>query len=820
MGYDMIKKLLVPFAALLCLLLIPLAAQAEGLSLSMDGQPVAESLTVDITAHPTFQMTASEPVSWSSSAPARLQVDENGLCTPARSGEVTLTATALSGEKASVRIRQLRGVGEIRLTGERELTAGQSVRFEAEVLPGNATEDGLAWSSSDPSVARVNRYGTVMAQRVEKAGTAIITARAKDGLGAFAQFEVTVRPAARKITLYLDDQPVSGQTLSLDLGAEDRTLSLRAVVEPADAAQTVLWSSSAKGRATVKDGLVTGLKNGSVTLTATSAADRRVKTSCRLSLSTLVNQIDLTAPSELTAGASAKASARALPESASNRKVRWTSSDPSALTVNAYGGLRAHSVSERRQVTLTATAADGSGTVGSRVVTVCPAPQSVELLLDGQAVNGQTFALDLAGEGRLLLLARVLPEQAAQTITWTSSNKNVASVSDGLVIGRRRGTVTLTAVSADKKVRATCRVTVSTLAKSVQISGPDGVSSGRSIRLSASVQPAGAAVKKVVWSCDNANALRVNASGTATGLDVPAITTVTVRAAAADGSGVYGTHRVTVYPRPQAVQLSMNGSSLPNILFLDTAAAGTARTVSASIYPADAAQGVTWSTSNARVARVDSSGVVTCVGAGSAVITVRSAADRKVSREFRVVCDSFNEMPYYLEVDKANQVVRVYERGDGSYTKLIRRMICSSGAAGTHFENGMYRMHGARYHWCSAGHDSIYMQYATRIRGSYMFHGVPTIGAAGNRVKNSWYQKLGHRDSGGCIRLLAADAKWIYENVPSGAVVLVLQGVRAESEYGAVSAPASRQTGAFIWDPTDDNPDNPYYDSTYSSLVR
>ena len=131
MGYDMIKKLLVPFAALLCLLLIPLAAQAEGLSLSMDGQPVAESLTVDITAHPTFQMTASEPVSWSSSAPARLQVDENGLCTPARSGEVTLTATALSGEKASVRIRQLRGVGEIRLTGERELTAGQSVRFEA-----------------------------------------------------------------------------------------------------------------------------------------------------------------------------------------------------------------------------------------------------------------------------------------------------------------------------------------------------------------------------------------------------------------------------------------------------------------------------------------------------------------------------------------------------------------------------------------------------------------------------------------------------------------------------------------------------------------
>ena len=37
---------------------------------------------------------------------------------------------------------------------------------------------------------------------------------------------------------------------------------------------------------------------------------------------------------------------------------------------------------------------------------------------------------------------------------------------------------------------------------------------------------------------------------------------------------------------------------------------------------------------------------------------------------------------------------------------------------------------------------------------------------------------------------------------------------------GTVYAPASRQTGAFIWDPTDDNPNNPYYDSTYSSLVK
>ena len=47
-----------------------------------------------------------------------------------------------------------------------------------------------------------------------------------------------------------------------------------------------------------------------------------------------------------------------------------------------------------------------------------------------------------------------------------------------------------------------------------------------------------------------------------------------------------------------------------------------------------------------------------------------------------------------------------------------------------------------------------------------------------------------------------------------------MQGVRDANEYGSVSAPPSGQTGAYIWDPTDDNPENPYYDPTYSSLVE
>lgn len=809
------KKLL--FSLLLICCLLPLAAQAEGLTLYLEGEEVASELTLDMLAHPSFRVTASEQVTWKTSSRKRLQVDADGLCTPGVEGKVTLTATSHSGEERSVSLHLIRAVQEIAISGTQELSAGQTARLTAQVLPANATERGLIWSSSDTEALTVNAYGTVRAKQVSSARQVTVTARAKDGMGAQAQFVITVRPQAQSVTLYLQEQAVNGQTLSLDLGGSGRTLQLRAVVYPADAVQTVVWSSSSRRRATVEEGLVTGLSKGTVTLTATASGNKKVKASCKLSLGTQVQRITLSGASTLTEGGAATLSANVLPKDATNKKLTWTSSDPAALTVNAYGKLRAQRVTSRREVTITAAAQDGSGVAGVYTVMVCPTPQSVVLLHAGQAAGGETFALDLAGENSLLLSASVLPADASQQITWTSSNKKIATVSDGLVIGRRKGTVTLTARAAGGKVCATCRVSVSTLAKQLTVTGADSLTSGQSARLSASVQPKEATTTKLSYTSDNPSALRVDSRGTVTALDVPKITVATVRVQVQDGSGVAFDHRITVYPRPQALRLTQGEREITGTLFL--AASGSACQVRASVSPADAAQAVRWSSSDSRVARVDSNGLITCVGDGRATITA-STQDGSIKRTFEALCGAYTDSPYYIEVDKANQVVRVYERGDGSYTKLVRRMICSSGTYNTHFDNGLYRLDGGRSKWCSAGHDSIYMQYATRISGHYMFHGVPTIGAAGNRVKNSWYQKLGSRDSGGCIRLLAADAKWIYENVPSKTCVLVMQGVRDEREYGAVSAPASGQTGVYIWDPTDDAPENPYYDPTYTSQVQ
>ncbi len=135
-----------------------------------------------------------------------------------------------------------------------DLIAGGSGTLTATVLPDNATEKTVTWTSSDPAVASVDADGTVTAVGV---GTATITAKAGD---VTATCTVTVEP-----------KPTSGvvldqAALSLDIGA---TATLAATVLPEDATdKTVTWTSSDPTVATVDNGIVTAVAAGTTTITA------------------------------------------------------------------------------------------------------------------------------------------------------------------------------------------------------------------------------------------------------------------------------------------------------------------------------------------------------------------------------------------------------------------------------------------------------------------------------------------------------------------------------------------------------------------------
>lgn len=109
---------------------------------------------------------------------------------------------------------------------------------------------------------------------------------------------------------------------------------------------------------------------------------------------------------------------------------------------------------------------DGSRLTRQFYVDIYPDTESVSLdVADKTLSNGEKFRLD----------ATVMPEDAAGTIHWTSSNSTVATVSqDGEVMAMAPGTAVITATAADGSgVSASCEVTVSGGTTGVPMTGVD-----------------------------------------------------------------------------------------------------------------------------------------------------------------------------------------------------------------------------------------------------------------------------------------------------------------------------------------------------------
>lgn len=157
-------------------------------------------------------------------------------------------------------IDKLVAVSSITIDGEQTLTlkVNEVATLVATVLPDNATDKTIEWTSSDNDVVEVAR-GRLLAH---KAGDAVITATAKDGQGAKAT--VTV-----KVIVEAESVEVSGEKHV----AINGTVTFAATVAPENATdKTVTWTTDNDKIATVdKNGVLTGIAEGKVVVTATTA---------------------------------------------------------------------------------------------------------------------------------------------------------------------------------------------------------------------------------------------------------------------------------------------------------------------------------------------------------------------------------------------------------------------------------------------------------------------------------------------------------------------------------------------------------------------
>ena len=135
--------------------------------------------------------TASQVLKWESSDDTVATVDQNGKVTAVAGGTATITATAFDRSdvygQCQVNVKQL--VTGIQLT-DMQINVGETKKIEAKILPDNASEKTLTWSSNDPSVATVDSNGNVTGK---SKGTVKITARTTDGTNLEAECTVTVK---------------------------------------------------------------------------------------------------------------------------------------------------------------------------------------------------------------------------------------------------------------------------------------------------------------------------------------------------------------------------------------------------------------------------------------------------------------------------------------------------------------------------------------------------------------------------------------------------------------------------------------------------
>ena len=417
---------------------------------------IGESVTVEATVTP--ETADNKEVKWSIANTAIATV-ANGVVTGVAAGETELTVTTDDGgHTATIPVKVV--TEKVAVTGIEwascppigfQCKVGYTRDYTVAILPNNATDMGVTFTSSNPEVATVKHHNTsnnfvsVTFTAVGE-GSVTITATTNDGGFTATTETITVIQA-----VLVESIAVNPSTCEIKVGSNKQ---LTATVSPSSAFnKEVEWSSSDTSVATVDaNGLVTGVASGEVTITVKAKDASGVTGTAKVTVSTGLVESIAVDPStcEIEVGSNKRLKATVLPNDADNKAIEWISSDTSVATVDANGLVTGVAKGE---VTITATAKDGSGVTGTAKVTVTV--PITALTFDGQTEaefvtwHGNEFDLKAAADGDLKTLkwvftpnknteyTEVISSDKATITAW--SNKNTTQSTVSVSVGKQTG---------------------------------------------------------------------------------------------------------------------------------------------------------------------------------------------------------------------------------------------------------------------------------------------------------------------------------------------------------------------------------------------
>ena len=508
----------------------------SSIQLSASTATLETGLTKKINAS-VYPTGAYDALSWTSSNPKVAQVSSNGTITAVASGSAVITAKTANGKTASVNV--------LVKTPTVKLSAISKTMYRGETTKLTATSSNkkpVSWTSSDPTIASVDSNGTI---KTLKNGTVKISASANGGK---ATCTITVKEPIQ----------ISATTSSIYRG---KTTTLKAI--PAYST-TITWMSSNPLIATVSsNGVVTGKKAGTVTITAKAFGKSVAKT-----IKVVEPSLKVTGSTSLYRGKTTTLKAT----TSYSTKVTWTSSKPSIATVSSNGV-----VTGKKAGTVTITAKAFGKSVTKTIKVVEP---SLKVTGSTSLYRGKTTTLKAT-------------TSYSTKVTWTSSKPSIATVSsNGVVTGKKAGTVTITAKAFGKSVTKTIKV----VEPSLKVTGSTSLYRGKTTTLKATTSYS----TKVTWKSSKPSIATVSSSGVVTGKKAG---TVYIYANAYGKSVKY---KLTI--KEPALKLNKSSSSIYKGKTTTLKATTSYRTK------------VTWKSSNSSIATVSSTGDVTGKKAGTAYI--------------------------------------------------------------------------------------------------------------------------------------------------------------------------------------------------------
>lgn len=294
--------------------------------ISIDNSNTQLSFTID---PPNADITS---LIWKSSNEEIAQIDQDGKITPKDVGEVSFTLNIDNiTDTITTKISPVVATSiEIENPPSQIFVGGESLELSTSILPLNVTDYNVLWESSNESILKVNNLGEVFGVSPGEANIKVLCGAVTDTIS------IKVLPiVAESISIIEPSQLIY---------VNDKAVQLSVNFNPLNTTdKNIQWQSSDVTIATVdNNGIITGLKEGKISITARSG---NLKSTIDLTIyPVLPTSLEITNEIDkiYINGENTILETNFYPTNTTNKEVRWESSDPSIASIDSEGKISAY----------------------------------------------------------------------------------------------------------------------------------------------------------------------------------------------------------------------------------------------------------------------------------------------------------------------------------------------------------------------------------------------------------------------------------------------------------------------------------------------